>query len=155
MRYVGLTPYADWYSFFSFSRIATTFDMSTSIALVTCADVSSERRMCSAIPRRIAFIGSNCSPGCALLGRRAADLAELRADLDRLALLDEDLRQRSRRRRRNLGVDLVGRDLEQRLVRLDLLTLLLQPLRDCPLGDGDAHLGHHDVDGGFRCHVGS
>ena len=32
--------------------------MSTSIALVTCADVSSERRMCSAIPRRIAVIGS-------------------------------------------------------------------------------------------------
>ena len=38
-------------------------DMSTSIALVTCAAVSSERRMCSAIPRRIAFIGSSIA-GC-------------------------------------------------------------------------------------------
>ena len=37
--------------------------MSTSIALVTCAAVSSERRMCSAIPRRIAVIGSSDSPG--------------------------------------------------------------------------------------------
>src|SRR6476620_9669631 len=61
-RYVGLTPYADWNSFFSFSRICTTFDMSTSIALVTCADVSSDLRMWSAIPRRIADIGSKLSP---------------------------------------------------------------------------------------------
>src|SRR5437763_16719087 len=64
-RYVGLTPYADWYSFFSFSRIWTTLDMSTSIAEVTCAEVSSDRRMCSAIPRRIAVIGSSASPACA------------------------------------------------------------------------------------------
>src|SRR5256885_16551846 len=64
-RYVGLTPYADWYSFFSFARIALTFDMSTSIALVTWADVSSERRMCSAIPLRIAVMGSKVSPTAA------------------------------------------------------------------------------------------
>src|SRR3954454_12058373 len=70
-RYVGLTPYAAWYSFFSFARIALTFDMSTSIALVTCADVSSERRMCSAMPLRIAVIGSNASPGCAADGAGA------------------------------------------------------------------------------------
>ena len=63
-RYVGLTPYADWYSVFSTSRAATTFDMSTSIALVTCAAVSTERRMCSAIPRRIAVTGSMVSPAC-------------------------------------------------------------------------------------------
>ena len=44
-RYVGLTPYAFAYSFFSLLRIATTFDMSTSIALVTCAEVSSDLRM--------------------------------------------------------------------------------------------------------------
>ena len=39
--------------------------MSTSIADVTCADVSSDRRMCSAIPRRIADIGSRVSPAWA------------------------------------------------------------------------------------------
>jgi hypothetical protein len=37
--------------------------MSTSIALVTCAPVSSERRMCSAMPRRMAVTGSTVSPG--------------------------------------------------------------------------------------------
>ena len=53
------------------ARIATTFDMSTSIALVTCAAVSRERRMCSAIPRRMAFIGSRASPGCAVAASAA------------------------------------------------------------------------------------
>ncbi len=83
----------------------------------------------------------------------AADLAELRADVDRLAFLDEDLRQRPGGRARHLGVDLVGRDLEQRLVGLDLLALLLQPARDRPLRDGHAHLRHHDVDCGLRGHA--
>jgi hypothetical protein len=46
--------------------------MSTSIALVTCADVSSERRMWSAMPRRIALIGSSCSPTCAVTGAAGA-----------------------------------------------------------------------------------
>src|SRR3954468_12785693 len=46
--------------------------MSTSIALVTCAAVSSERRMCSAMPRRIAVTGSSCSPGWASAGARGA-----------------------------------------------------------------------------------
>src|SRR5881397_2031736 len=80
MRYVGLTPYADWNSAFSFSRIATTFDMSTSIALVTCADVSSERRMCSAMPLRIALIGSKLSPACAAAGAGAGGGAGVGAD---------------------------------------------------------------------------
>ena len=49
-----MTPCACSYSGFSFCRSATTRDMSTSIALVTCAEVSSERRMCSgdAAPHR-------------------------------------------------------------------------------------------------------
>ena len=48
--------------------------MSTSIALVTCAEVSSERRMCSAMPLRMAVIGSTVSPGdgCACGVARAA-----------------------------------------------------------------------------------
>src|SRR4051794_5164345 len=61
-RYVGLTPYALAYSFFSLLRIATTFDMSTPSALVRCADVSSDLRLWSAPPRRIADIGSKFSP---------------------------------------------------------------------------------------------
>src|SRR3954453_715815 len=72
-RYVGLTPEADWYSFFSVLRAATTRDMSTSIALVTCADVSSDLRMWSAMPRRIAETGSSCSPACACAGGAGVD----------------------------------------------------------------------------------
>ena len=45
-------------------------------------------------------------------------------------------------RRRHLGVDLVGRHLEQRLVLGDLVADLLEPLRDRALGDGLAELGH-------------
>ncbi len=61
---------------FSVWRIVTTFDMSTSIALVTCAAVSSERRMCSAMPRRIALIG-------AISSRRAKRLRRLASGLRR------------------------------------------------------------------------
>ena len=50
----------------------------------------------------------------------------------------------------NLGIDLVGRDLEDGLVALDLVADLLQPLRQRPLGDRFAHLGHDDVN---ACHV--
>ncbi len=47
-------------------------------------------------------------------------------------------------RARDLGVDLVGRDLEQRLVALHLVADLHQPAGDGPLGDRLSHLGHHD-----------
>ena len=56
-----------------------------------------------------------------------------------------DLGQRPRRGRRHLGVDLVGRDLEERLVARDGLAHRLQPLGDGALGDGLAELGHRDV----------
>jgi hypothetical protein len=56
-------------------------------------------------------------------GAVAADDGELRPDLDRLAFLHQDLRQHAGSRARDLGVDLVRRDLEQRLVGLDLLAL--------------------------------
>ena len=74
------------------------------------------------------------------------DDREPRADGDRLAFGDEDLLDDAGAGARHLGVDLVRRDLEQRLVGLDRLAFLLQPLEDRPLGDGDAHLGHDDVD---------
>ncbi len=80
------------------------------------------------------------------LGALRRDLGELRADVDRLALVDEDPGDDTRARARHLGVDLVGRDLEQRLVGLDRLALGLQPLDDRSLGDRDAHLRHDDLD---------
>src|SRR5205807_9566578 len=66
-------------------------------------------------------------------GRRRAlrrDDPELRPDLDRLALADEDLLQDALAGARHLRVDLVRRDLEQGLVRGDVLALLLEPPRD-------------------------
>src|ERR687890_336715 len=48
-----------------------------------------------------------------------ADDGELGADLDRLVLGDQDLAEDAGGRRGDLGVDLVGRDLEERLVDLD------------------------------------
>src|SRR6185503_8852613 len=51
--------------------------------------------------------------------------------------------------RRNLGVHLVRGDLEERLVPLDRVADLLEPLGQRPLGDGLTHLGHHDV---YACH---
>ena len=50
--------------------------------------------------------------------------------------------------RGNLGVDLVGRDLEDRLVALNGVADLLQPLGDGALGDGLAHLRHQDFGAG-------
>jgi hypothetical protein len=82
----------------------------------------------------------------------SADPAEQRPDLDGLALLDEDLGEDARARARHLGIDLVGRDLEQRLVGLDVVADRLEPLRHRPFGDGDSHLRHDDVDCGTGCH---
>src|SRR5207244_10968620 len=49
------------------------------------------------------------------------------------------------RRRRDLGVHLVGRDFEQRLIPLHLVAQLLAPLAHGAFGDRLAHLGHEDV----------
>ena len=76
-------------------------------------------------------------------GRR--DERENGPDLHRLTLLHEDLCDDSLGGARHLGIDLVRRDLEQRLVPLDRLADLAEPLRDRSLGHGDAHLGHHDL----------
>jgi hypothetical protein len=67
-------------------------------------------------------------------------------DADRLSFLHEDLGQGTRGRGGNLGVDLVGRDLEERLVALQLIANLLRPFRQGALDDTFAHLGHYDID---------
>ena len=81
------------------------------------------------------------------LGRRGralgADLGELAADGDGVVLLGGDRQQGARDRRRDLGVDLVGGHLDQRLVDLDAVADLLQPAGDGALGDRLAQLGHH------------
>ena len=75
-------------------------------------------------------------------GRAVTDDREVGADRNRVVLLDEDLLQRAGHRRGDLGVDLVGRHLEQRLVDLDAVTDTLEPARHGPFGDGLAERRH-------------
>ena len=89
--------------------------------------------------------GAERGSGTGAAGAVGAHDGQHGADVDGLALLDADLGQRPRRGRRHFGVDLVGRDLEERLVARDGLAHRLQPLRDRALGDGLAELGHRDV----------
>ena len=67
-----------------------------------------------------------------------------------LSFLHLDLGQDARGRRRNLGVDLVRRDLEQRLVALHGIAHLLEPFAQGAFGDRFAHLRHQHV---YACHV--
>ena len=73
------------------------------------------------------------------------------ADLDRGVLLGPDLQQGAGDRRGDLGVDLVGGDLEQRLVDRHGVADLLEPAGDGAFGDrftegGESDFGGH---GGF------
>ena len=83
------------------------------------------------------FLRGRCLLGAALVtaSRAVTDDGELRADLDRLVLTDDDLLQHAGGGRGDLGVDLVRRDLEQRLVGVDLVALLLEPAGDGAFGD--------------------
>ena len=76
-----------------------------------------------------------------------ADERQLAADLDGVVLLRDDLGQHTRRRGGDLGVDLVRRHLEQRLVDLDGVALLLQPPCDGALGHALTKCGHLDGHG--------
>ena len=84
---------------------------------------------------------SRCAAGL-LLGLDHGDLGVVR---DGGAFLGEDLLEHARERRRHLGVDLVGDDLEERLVLRDRIARLLQPLADRPLGHALAELGHRHL----------
>ncbi|KDN86437.1 ABC transporter ATPase [Kitasatospora cheerisanensis KCTC 2395] len=69
------------------------------------------------------------------------DDRQLGAHLDGLVLADLDRGQDAGGRRRDLGVDLVGGDLEQGLVHLHALTLGLQPAGDGAFGHALAQRG--------------
>ena len=68
--------------------------------------------------------------------------------LQQSILGDPDLDQDAARRSRDLGVDLVGGDLDQRLVRFDGVADLLEPARDGALGDRLAQLGQRHLRAG-------
>src|SRR6185437_3270415 len=93
---------------------------------------------------------------CGLGGRAGpvpglVDHRQLGTDGDGFVLRDRDAAQDSRHRRGDLGVNLVRRDLEERLVGLHPLALFLEPARDGAFGDALAQLGHGYGDRhGFR-----
>ena len=64
---------------------------------------------------------------------------------DSCALRDFDLLQDSGGGSRDFSVNLVGRDLEQGLVTLNLVAGLLQPFGYSAFDNGFTHLGHDDV----------
>src|SRR5699024_5681777 len=74
-----------------------------------------------------------------------ADDGEGRPDLDGLVFPGDDLLEGAGQGGGDLGVDLVGGDLEEGLVDLDGVALLLEPLGDGALGDGFAECGHRHV----------
>ena len=81
-----------------------------------------------------------CRGGPRAVGGR--DLGEDGADVDGVALGEVDLHDGSGGRGGDLGVDLVGRDLDERLVLGDRVALLLVPLQDGAVGDRLTHRRH-------------
>src|SRR6185437_562872 len=66
------------------------------------------------------------------------------ADLHGLPIPHDDFGDGARHLRGNLGVDLVGHHLEERVVLLDLIALLDQPALDGPFRYGLTELRHLD-----------
>jgi hypothetical protein len=74
----------------------------------------------------------------------AADDGQIGAHGDGLVLADQDLGHGAGDRGGDLRVDLVGRDLEQRLVDIDLVTLGFEPTADRALGHRLTQSRHRD-----------
>src|SRR5688572_7176441 len=68
--------------------------------------------------------------------------------LNGVAFVKQNLRQGSGRRRRDFRIDFVRRDFKQRLISLDAIANLLQPLGYCSFRNGFTHLRHYH----FCCH---
>ena len=75
------------------------------------------------------------------------DRSQHRADADGRALLHLDVGENAGRRCRHLHRHLVGLELDQRLIGLDGVARLLEPLADRRLGHGFAQRRHFDLDG--------
>ena len=90
--------------------------------------------------------GSRC--GCS---GSASDDGDDGVDLDGRAGFGLDLGEDAGCGRGDLGVDLVGGDFKERLVALDFVSYLLEPLGDGAFEDGLAHLRHDD----FGCGAGT
>ena len=107
----------------------------------------SARRRLAGVVAAVAGAGDAVPPPAGS-GRRAPGLAdprERRADRHGFSCLHEDLDEHAVVGTGDLGVDLVRRHLEQRVVERDRVADLLEPAADRALGDRLAQLGHRDV----------
>ena len=122
---------------------------SVSVSVLRSSPASAVRHGAGARAGLGARVRVDVGPLAAALGGAAgltlvADGAQLGADLDGLVLVGLDLEQRARDGGGDLGVDLVGGHLEQRLVDGDLVARLLEPAGDGAFGDGLAECGEGD-----------
>src|SRR5437899_2757597 len=147
----SLTPSRARKSSLACARSRMTRVTSTSTTVVSWACVCRAFTMLSPMTLRIRVIftvwprsGDTASAGFGA----APALAAGGADLGRLVLLDQDLQQGARHGRGDLGVDLVGGHLQQRLVGLDALADRLEPAGDGALGDALAECGQRHVGAG-------
>ena len=86
-------------------------------------------------------LGGRGSSGCVAI----SDDTDYGVDLHGVAGFDLDLLQGAGRGRGDFGVNLVGGDFKQRLVALNFVAGLLEPLGDGSFEDRFPHLGHDDV----------
>ncbi len=113
-------------------------------------DSATTGRGASGAPPWSAAIGAAAAPLPAPVPRVGAawrrfgglDHGDLGVVGHRVAFLDKDLGKRPGEGRRDLRVDLVGDDLDDRLVPVDVLADLLEPLADRSLGHALAELRH-------------
>ena len=102
---------------------------------------------CGGEPSRL----SSCLPNLRLRSRTtrrniAVDVGDDRAHLHCLPLLDHNLCQDPALGSWDLGIDLIGGDLQDWLIPLYGIADLLQPLGDRTFREGLAHLRHGDFD---------
>src|SRR6267154_1218927 len=86
--------------------------------------------------------GAGSAAGAGAACGAGAGSGQLAADRNRDVLFGGDADQRARDRRRDLGVDLVGGNLDEGLVHVDRVADLLEPASDGAFGDGLAEFGH-------------
>ena len=100
--------------------------------------LSNRSGSCGSLSNRSRSSGSSCSSS-------VADDSQNLANLCVLILGDADLEQGTCYGGGNLGVNLVGGNLNQGLVNLNLLANFLQPAGNGALGDGLAQCGQYDL----------
>src|SRR5918994_1436803 len=114
-------------------RIAMMWVMSTSLKVVSIAAVfctSFSRRAMVWRSRRGSGLGRRSRGRLGAASRAHIDLPEQRADGNRLAVLGRDLAEHTGGWRRHYDRDLVGFELDQRLVHRDGVASLLEPAAD-------------------------